>query len=118
MAASNSLTFSSSQSSAIICVPLKGAPIGHAFKRERQSRRIRKIGKAASAHEHGPLQGAERVKRQGVIVVRGAFPLNLFVAHAEHKTDGAVPPLRPADGTASRLNSSSPNLRSSSTRPG
>jgi hypothetical protein len=50
---------------------------------------LSKIRKAASAHEHGPLQGAERVKRQGVIVARAAFPLNLFVAHAEHKMDRA-----------------------------
>src|SRR5437773_3702627 len=55
---------------------IKAAPIGHAFKRERQSRRVRKIRKRATAHEHGPLQGAERVKRQGVIVARAAFPLN------------------------------------------
>jgi hypothetical protein len=68
---------------------VKGAPVEHAFKREGQSGGLSKIRKAASAHEHGPLQGAERVKRQGVIVARAAFPLNLFVAHAEHKTDGA-----------------------------
>src|SRR5881392_2172885 len=55
---------------------IKAAPIGHAFKRERQSRRVRKIRKRATAHEHGPLQGAERVKRQGIIVARAAFPLN------------------------------------------
>ena len=55
---------------------IKGAPIGHAFKGERQSRRVRKIRKRAPAHEHGPLQGTERVKRQAVIVARAAFPLN------------------------------------------
>src|SRR5205823_812236 len=55
---------------------IKSASIGHGFEGERQSRRVRKIRKCASAHEHGPLQGAERVERQGVIVARGAFPLN------------------------------------------
>lgn len=68
---------------------VKGAPVEHALKREGQSGGLSKIRKAASAYEQGPLQGAERVKRQGVIVARAAFPLNLFVAHAEHKMDRA-----------------------------
>jgi hypothetical protein len=47
---------------------VKGAPVEHALKREGQSGGLSKIRKAASAYEQGPLQGAERVKRQGVIV--------------------------------------------------
>ena len=80
---------------------IKGPPIAHAFKGERQSRRVRKIRKRAPAHEHGPLQGTERVKRQGAIVARSAFALNAqpICGHADPKRDGAVPPLRPADAT-------------------